>query len=106
VRQLVGALEFYQSGDKSPHSKVTPKSNQFEIYIKCLVSYGRTGGTSADWAPVMLRVGTSKRLIDARFDVALRLATHCCQFRNDQITSPFEHPLLAERQGFEIAQIS
>src|SRR6185295_11453628 len=63
-----------------------------------LVSYGRTGGTGADWTPVMLRVGTSERLIDARFDVALRLATHCCQFRNYQITSALEHPLFAERQ--------
>ena len=43
----------------------------------CLVSYGRTGGTGADWTPIMLRVGTSECLVDARFDVALRLAAHC-----------------------------
>ena len=70
------------------------------------MSYGRTGCTSADWPPVMLGVGTSECLIDARFDVALGLATHRCQFRNYEITSSFEHPLFAERKGIDVAQIS
>jgi hypothetical protein len=53
----------------------------------------------------MFAVGTSECLIDARFDVALGLATHCCQLRHYEITGAFEHPLFAKREGFKIAQV-
>ena len=64
------------------------------------------GGASADWAPVMLGVSTCECLIDARFDIALGLAANCGQLRHHQIARTFEHPLFAEREGFNIAEIS
>jgi hypothetical protein len=41
---------------------------------------GGTGGTSSDWAAVVLGAGPGKRLIDAGFNLALSLAADCCQF--------------------------
>jgi hypothetical protein len=51
----------------------------------------------------MFAVGTSECLVDARFDAALRLATHCCQLGNYEVTGTLEHPLFAKRQRFDIA---
>src|SRR5688500_80166 len=62
----------------------------FQLLLLCrdlLVSAGgRPDCAGPDWAPVVLSVGCGECLIDARFDIALRLATHCCQLRHYQVT--------------------
>ena len=50
-----------------------------------LVSYCGSGCSGADGTSIVFAVSTRERLIDARFDVALRLTTHRCEFRNYQI---------------------
>ena len=50
-----------------------------------LVSGGRPGCTSTDRTSIMFIVSTRECLVDARFDVALRLATHSGQLRHYQI---------------------
>lgn len=75
--------------DEFSHTHVNPKSHTRKISLKLLVllvtggcdSYARTRGTL-----VVLGARLSNRLIDAWLDIALRLATHGCQLRNNQVT--------------------
>jgi len=102
-----GALTplWYQSADKSAHSKEVPKTVGAN-FICGLMPDCRPGCAGADWTSIMLGVGASECMIYTRFDVALRLTTHCCQLRYHEITGTFEHPLFAKREGFDTAQIS
>src|SRR6185369_17368840 len=70
-----------------------------------LVSESGPGGAGADRAPVVLGVSTRECLIDARFDIALGLAANCGQLRYHQIARTFEHPLFAEREWLDVAEI-
>jgi len=64
-----------------------------------------TGGTSSDWAAIMLGTGPQERLIDTGFDLTFGLTANSRELRNHQITRPFKHALLAEREGFDVTQI-
>src|ERR1700687_1357596 len=46
-----------------------------------------------------------QRLIDARLDVAFRLAADGSEFGNHQVAGPLEHPLFAKRKRFDMAEI-
>jgi len=70
-----------------------------------LVSECGPGSAGADWPPIVLGVSTRECVIDARFDIALGLAANCGQLRHDKIARTFEHPLFAEREWFDIAEI-
>lgn len=46
--------------------------------------------------PIMPETSLGQRLVNAWFDIAFGLATNRRQFRNDEITRPFQHTLLAK----------
>jgi hypothetical protein len=68
-------------------------------------SRGRDAGLAVGLAR-MPGAGLHQCLIDAGFDVALWLATNGGQFRDYQVPGPFEHPLLAERQRLNLAEVT
>ena len=53
----------------------------------------------------MFRAGTSDGLIYSRLNIAFGLAADGGQFGDNKVARPFQHPLLAERERLEIAQI-
>src|SRR5712692_1144202 len=68
-------------------------------------SSGRDPGLAVGPA-LMPGAGLHQCLIDAGFDVALRLATDSGQLRDHQIPRPLKHPLFAERQRLNLAEVT
>src|SRR5712692_1327742 len=60
----------------------------------------------AVWPALMPGAGLHQCLIDARFDVALRLPTNGGQLRDDQIPRPLKHALFAKRQRLYLAEVA
>jgi len=65
----------------------------------------RGGPCCTHRTPLVFRSRARECLIDTRLDIAFGLATHGRQFRNNEVTGPFEHPLFAKGEGFDLAQI-
>lgn len=66
---------------------------------------GGPGCAGSHRTPLVFRSRARERLIDTWLDVAFGLATDGGQFRNYEITRPFEHALFAKREWFDLAQI-
>jgi hypothetical protein len=50
-----------------------------------LVTSGRSGRAGTNWTSIVFAVGARECLIDAGFDIALRLTTHCRQLRDYEV---------------------
>jgi hypothetical protein len=73
--------------------------------MRPLMNSGGNGAGSALGFTIMSGAGLRERLIDARLNVALRLATDGRQLRNDEVPRPLEHPLLPERKRLHVAEV-
>ena len=83
--ELVGGNDNASHKDaQKVHSRL---STNYALFVSfCgLVSGGRPCCASTDRTSIMFVVGTRESLIDARFDIALRLAAHRGQLRHYQI---------------------
>src|SRR4029453_18519881 len=66
----------------------------------------RDGGPGpAVRSAIMLHPGLGQCLIDARFDVAFRLAANRGEFRDHEITRALKHPLLAKGKWLDLTEI-